>query len=317
MQTSNPWKALAWMMGAVASFTAMAVAGRALLTGMNTFELMLYRSAVGFVVVLVLLALSGRGFAQVRSQRLGLHLIRNAFHYTGQNLWFFAVAIIPLSQLVALEFTNPIWVALLAPLLLGERLTPTRTFAAFLGFIGVLIVARPGIEPLDAGHIAALCSAVGFALNTIFTRRIMAFDSVLCVLFWMTLLQGTASLLLSLPGGIPVPDAADMPWILVVGLTGLSAHYSLTSALGHAPASIVAPMEFVRLPVISLVGMWLYGEQLSARGPARRRSDHRRQPRQPARRNPPSPGLTKVGAGVSPLLLRLRICYLPREMGGE
>ena len=79
----------------------------------------------------------------------------------------------------------------------------------------------------------------------------MRFDRVLCVLFWMTLLQGSASLVLSLPGGVPLPTSENIVWILVVGVTGLSAHYSLTSALGHAPASIVAPMEFIRLPLIA------------------------------------------------------------------
>ena len=191
-----------------------------------------------------------------------LHLRRNLFHYTGQNLWFYAVTVIPLSQLVALEFTNPIWVALLAPFLLGERLTRTRVVGALLGFVGVLVVAQPGHAPLEAGHAAALIAAVCFALNTIFTKQIMRFDSVLCVIFWMTLLQGSASLLLSLPGGIPAPSAATAPWLLVVGVTGLTAHYSLTSALSHAPASIVAPMEFIRLPLIALVGMWLYAEPL-------------------------------------------------------
>ena len=92
----------------------------------------------------------------------------------------------------------------------------------------------------------------------------MRFDRVLCVLFWMTLLQGTASLVLSLPGGNPLPTADNLVWIVVVGVTGLSAHYALTSALGHAPASIVAPMEFVRLPLIALVGALLYGEELKA-----------------------------------------------------
>jgi len=262
MGPSNPLKAAAWMMGAVVSFTAMAVAGRELLAGMNTFELMFYRSAVGLATVALLLSRSREGYSQVRTTHFGLHLKRNIFHYTGQNLWFFAVATIPLSQLVALEFTNPIWVALLAPFLLGERLTRTRLLAAFLGFFGVLVVAEPGVAPLEPGHIAALIAAVGFALNTIFTRQIMRFDSVLCVLFWMTLLQGSASLVLSLPGGIPAPTAATIPWLLVVGITGLTAHYALTSALGHAPASIVAPMEFIRLPFIALVGMWVYGEPL-------------------------------------------------------
>ena len=250
------------MMGAVVSFVAMAVAGRALLTDMNTFELMLYRSLVGFAIVSLVIALGDAGFSQVRTTHFGLHLKRNLFHYTGQNLWFFAVAIIPLSQLVALEFTNPIWVALLAPLLLGEALTRTRLLGALLGFAGVIVVAQPGQAPLEPGHFAALASAVCFALNTIFTRQIMRFDRVLCVLFWMTLLQGSASLLLSLPGGVPLPTSENIVWILVVGVTGLSAHYSLTSALGHAPASIVAPMEFIRLPLIAVVGTLLYGEDL-------------------------------------------------------
>jgi drug/metabolite transporter (DMT)-like permease len=262
MPRSQPLKAAAWMMGAVLSFVAMAVAGREVQVEMNTFELMLYRSAIGFFAVVLILWQSRDGFAQVRSVRPWLHIKRNLFHYTGQNLWFYAVMVIPLSELVALEFTNPIWVALLAPFLLGESLTRSRIAGALLGFLGVLVVAQPGAATLGPGHAAALVAAVFFALNTIYTKRIMRDDSVLCVMFWMTLLQGLASLLLSLPGGVPAPSAATLPWLLVVGVTGLSAHYALTSALGHAPASIVAPMEFVRLPLIALVGMWVYGEPL-------------------------------------------------------
>lgn len=264
MESSNPAKAGLWMMGAVASFVAMAVAGRSLLADMNTFELMLYRSLVGFAIVCAAIAVSREGFAQVRTRHLGLHLKRNLFHYTGQNLWFFAIGVAPLAQVVALEFTNPIWVALLAPVLLGEALTRVRLLAAVIGFAGVLVVAQPGRAPLEIGHVAALASAVGFALNTVFTRQIMRFDRVLCVLFWMTLLQGTASLVLSLPGGIPAPTADNLVWIVLVGVTGLSAHFALTSALGYAPASIVAPMEFVRLPAIAIVGAALYGEPLAA-----------------------------------------------------
>lgn len=249
-------------MGAVLSFVAMAVAGREIQAEMNTFELMLYRSAIGFAVVGLILWRGSGGFAQIRTRHPWLHVQRNLVHYAGQNLWFYAVMLIPLGQLVALEFTNPLWVALLAPVMLGEALTRPRVIAAIVGFAGVVIVAEPGVAPLEIGHAAALLAAVGFAMNTIFTSRIMRFDSVLCVLFWMTLSQGGLSLVLALPGGIPLPSLAVLPWIVVVGLAGLSAHFSLTSALGHAPASIVAPMEFVRLPVIALVGMWLYAEPL-------------------------------------------------------
>ncbi len=260
-QSSRPLLAFIWMMGAVVSFSAMAVAGRELQVEMNTFELMLYRSAIGFAVISAILARRG-AFAEVRTLHAGLHLRRNLVHYIGQNLWFFAVTSIPLSQLVALEFTNPLWVALLAPFMLGESLTRARLIAALIGFVGVIIVAQPGSEPLDIGHGAAALAAVCFAFNTIFTKRIMRFDGVLCVLFWMCLSQGLASLVLSLPGGVPVPSLQALPWVLVVGVTGLSAHYSLTSALGHAPATMVAPMEFLRLPVIALIGMWLYAEPL-------------------------------------------------------
>jgi drug/metabolite transporter (DMT)-like permease len=97
-------------------------------------------------------------------------------------------------------------------------------------------------------------------MNTIYTKQIMRFDSVLCVLFWMTLAQSGFSLVLALPGGIPLPSQGLWPWILVVGLTGLTAHYSLTSALSWAPASVVAPMEFLRLPVLAALGMLVYGE---------------------------------------------------------
>lgn len=259
---SRPLHAFLWMCGAVASFSLMAVAGREIQAEMNTFELMFYRSVIGLGVVALVLWRSPGGFAQIRTARLDLHLRRNVVHFSGQNLWFFAVATIPLGQLVALEFTNPLWVALLAPMALGEALTRPKLAAAALGFAGVLIVARPGSSALELGHAAALVAAFAFAGNTLYTKRIMQIDGVLCVLFWMTLLQSAFSLVLALPGGIPLPSEALAPWLLVVGLTGLSAHYALTSALGEAPATIVAPMEFLRLPVISIIGLWLYDEPL-------------------------------------------------------
>ena len=261
-ETSRPLLALFWMLGAAASFSAMAVAGRALYVDMNTFELMLYRSIIGFLIVMVLLWRSPLGLAQVKTGRFDNHIKRNVVHFTAQNLWFYGIVAIPLSQLVALEFTNPIFVALLAPLMLSEVMTRWRALAAVIGFIGVLVVAQPGVAPLEWGHAAGMGAAIGFALNTIFTKKIMRIDSVLCVLFWMTLMQAVFGLIFSIPGGIPLPTASSAPWLGVVGICGLSAHYCLTSALGAAPASLVAPMEFIRLPIIALIGMLIYDEPI-------------------------------------------------------
>jgi len=250
------------MLGAIGSFTLMAVAGRAVQLELNSFELMFWRSFIGFFVVLALMMGSLQGLAQVRTAQPGLHLARNVFHFAGQNLWFIGLMMLPLSQLVALEFTSPLWVVLLAPLVLGERLTWRKAGLAGLGFAGVLVVAQPGVQPVGLGHLAALLAAVGFAMNLMLTKKLMRHDGVLCVLFWMTVLQALFGLALSFIGGFTWPSAALIPWLFVVALTGLSAHFALTTALGLAPASVVAPMDFARLPIIALVGVALYAEAL-------------------------------------------------------
>lgn len=262
MEDAQPVKASIWMLGAIASFVLMAVAGRAVQVELNTVELMFWRSLIGFGIVCAVISVNGRGFAQVRTQHWSLHATRNVFHFFGQNMWFYGLTAITLSQLIALEFTMPIWVLLLAPFVLGETLTLRKVGIALVGFVGVLIVAQPGIEPVTLGHLAGILAAIGFAMNLIFTRRIMRHDTVLCVLFWMTLAQATMGLVLALLFGFTWPSLSLMPWLVVIAITGLTAHYSLTSALGLAPATMVAPMEFARLPIIAFVGMWLYGESL-------------------------------------------------------
>ncbi len=262
LRASQPLAAAGWVAGAVASFALMAVAGRELSAELDTFEIMFYRSAVGFPLVLAAL-LRFEGWRGARTARPGQHAVRNVAHFAGQNLWFYGVATIPLAQLVALEFTSPLWVALLAPLLLGERLTALKLAGAATGFIGVLLIAQPGVAPLEWGHGAGLSAALLFALTNILTRKLSARDSALCVVFWMTTSQMAMGLITAAPGGITLPSAALAPWVLLIGLLGLSAHYCLTRALSLADASVVAPMEFARLPVIALIGMALYAEPLT------------------------------------------------------
>jgi drug/metabolite transporter (DMT)-like permease len=248
--------------GAIASFSLMAVAGREVSVDLDTFELMMYRSLIGAVIVTVFGAATGR-LPQMRTGRLRLHVVRNVFHFTGQNLWFYGVAVIPLAQLFAFEFTTPLWVALLAPLVLGEALTRKRALALLLGFLGILIVARPGISPLGLGHLAAAAAAVGFAGNVLATKRLSRNETVWTILFWMTWMQVLFGLVCAgFDGDIALPQMASVKWVLIVGLCGLTAHLSITSALHCAPASVVAPMDFARLPIIAVVGMVLYSEAL-------------------------------------------------------
>ncbi|MEL6958026.1 MAG: DMT family transporter [Pseudomonadota bacterium] len=255
-------KAAVWMIGAIVSFTTMALAGREVAVELDTFEIMFFRSCVGILVVVILARLAGT-WGQVNTQQMGLHAIRNVAHFTGQNLWFYALPLIPLAQVFALEFTTPIWVILLAPLILRERLTAVGLIAAALGFVGVLMVARPGAAEISPGLMAAAGAAVGFALTAIFTRKLTRTQTITCILFWLTVMQAVFGLVMAgYDGDIAVPTTNALPFVILIGFAGLLAHFCLTTALSLAPANIVMPIDFVRLPVIAFVGAYYYKEAL-------------------------------------------------------
>ncbi|HBM58409.1 MAG TPA: EamA family transporter [Citreicella sp.] len=259
---SQTLRAALWMTGAIVSFSSMAVAGRTVSLDLDTFEIMLYRSLIGLVLITAVVLLTGR-WAEVTTRHFGLQIIRNISHFTGQNLWFFAIASIPLAQVFALEFTAPIWALLLSPLVLGERLTRARVLAALAGFVGILIVARPSPDTLSPGLIAAALAALGFAGSAVFTRRLTRSVSTLNILFWLTAMQAVFGLICAgIDGDIALPPLTAWPAVGVIAVAGLVAHFCLTTALSLAPAAVVMPIDFARLPVIALVGMLLYAEPL-------------------------------------------------------
>lgn len=255
-------RAALWMIGAISSFTAMAVAGRELGGEFDTFEIMMYRSAFGLVVVLLVAFYVGT-WREIGTEAIGQHTVRNLVHFTGQNLWFYAVTAIPLAQVFAFEFTTPLWVIVLSPLLLGERLTLIRSIAALLGFAGILVVARPTVEGLNAGMLAAAACAVFFALTFILTKRLTQTQTITAIMFYLTFLQLIFGLATSgYDGDIALPTAQALPLLLLVGICGLLAHFCITNALKIAPATIVAPIDFARLPIIAIIAMLLYNEAL-------------------------------------------------------
>jgi drug/metabolite transporter (DMT)-like permease len=250
------------MIGAIVSFTSMAVAARAVGDVHDTFEIMFFRSALGVVLVAGVLAATGR-LGEVTTTRWRLQIGRNVAHFTGQNLWFLAILSIPLAQVFALEFTSPLWVLLLAPLVLGETVRRSQYAVAAVGFAGVVLVAQPFGGGLAWGVIPGALAAVFFALTNLLTRRLTRDVTVGAILMWLT---GTQLILGALcagwDGDVAWPTAATWPWLAVIGLGGLLAHLSLTNALRLAPASTVMPVDFARLPVIALIGVVLYGEAL-------------------------------------------------------
>ena len=256
-------RVVAWMTGAIGSFSLMAVAGRALSPTLDTFEIMLWRSLIGLGIVGAWIAARG-GARAVRTDRLGLHGARNLAHFAGQNLWFHALTAAPMAQVVALEFTSPIWALLLAPLVLGERLTWRRMAVALAGFAGVVVVAQPGTA-MAPGVPFAAAAAFFFGLTALLTRRLTRDQPLATIMLWLTAMQAAFGAAMAGWDGdvaLPPPDLAG--WTAVVALTGLLAHLSLTKALSIAPAAVVMPVDFARLPVIAAIGAALYGEPLTA-----------------------------------------------------
>ena len=255
-------KATFYMVGTVASFSAMTIAGRELGKTVPTFEIMMYRSVIGFFIVVAFGQYYGTlksiNFANILS-----HIGRNIAHFAGQNLWFFAVTVAPLAQVIALEFTFPLWVILLSPIFLGEALTKMRIMTGVFGFFGVLVITTPWSQELSYGIIAAALSAVGFAGSVLFTKHLTKFESTIHILFFMTLIQIFFGFFCSLHDGkITGLTLAEIPFIIVIGISGLMAHYCLTTALTLVPAAVVSPLEFIKLPIIAVLGFIIYSEPI-------------------------------------------------------
>jgi len=258
---SKPMAAL-WMAGWLSLMLVMVVAGREATRDLNVFELMEIRSVLGFFLLLPFVYANG-GFAAVRTRRLPEHIARNLIHYGAQLGWFFALTLIPIGQVVAIEFTMPIWTALLAASFLGERITPWKATAIVLGIIGVVIIVRPATGEVNPGQLIALAAAVGFGISIAQVKSLTRTESALAVIFWMTVVQAVAGILPTLYLWV-WPSAYVWAWVIVIAVCGTFSHYCLTSAMRYADATIVVPMDFLRVPLTATVGWLVYAEQLDA-----------------------------------------------------
>jgi drug/metabolite transporter (DMT)-like permease len=248
-----------WMGGALLSFSLMAIAVRELLGTLGSFEILFLRSLVSLVVMLALLPWSG--MRALRTRLIGVHVIRNVFHFGGQYAWVYAIGMLPLATVFAIEFTMPVWTAVLAVLMLGERLDRGRMVMLALGLAGILIILKPGFAQVSPAAVVMLAGSFAYAATMIATKRLAGHDTAFAVLFYMSAIQVPLGLLPALPGWVD-PGLAELPWIAAVGGSGLTAHFCLTRALHAADATLVVPFDFLRLPLIAVIGMAIYDEPL-------------------------------------------------------
>jgi drug/metabolite transporter (DMT)-like permease len=253
-------KAAFWMALSIASFLAMSISGRETTAELNVFQVLELRSVIGFFILLPLVMTSG-GLAAMRTQRPLAHIARNVIHYSGQAAWLYALTLIPLAVLISIEFTTPIWTAILAVSFLGERLSKARLASIVLGLVGVVVIVRPAAGSLDPGHLFVLGAAVCFGISMVTVKSLTRTDSVLRIIFWMLLIQSAVGLVPALYEWRN-PSLALWPWIVIIAFSGMSSHFCLARALAHADATIISPMDFLRVPLSALVGWLLYHEQI-------------------------------------------------------
>lgn len=241
------------------SFIGMAIGVRHLSFSMGTFEILTLRS---FVALAILIPVALRWRDTVNTYMFGRQFARNVVHFSGQYCWALGIALLPLSEVFALEFTMPIWVFVLAVFFLNEKLTKPRLIAVAGGFAGILLILRPGAAVFDPAAFIVLAAAIGFAGSVVLVKSMSAHVSSLAIVFWMTVMQLPMALFPALLNWV-TPTWAHVPWIILVGVTGLSAHYTMAQALKLADATFLLPIDFLRVPLIAIVGFALFDEPIS------------------------------------------------------
>jgi drug/metabolite transporter (DMT)-like permease len=230
--------------------------------GLSIFEILAIRSGVALLVLFILLAVRPELRVHARPRRMGLNLFRNTVHYASQFSWALSLTMLPLAMVFALEFTMPAWTALLAVWFLHERMTPSRLGVVVLGLIGVLVILRPGITDFNPAVILVLLAAFGYAIVMITTKKLTMTETTFGIVFWMAVIQFPLSLIGSDLSAFVNFEARHILPAIGVGTAGLTSHYCLSNAFRSGDATLVVPLDFMRIPLIAVVGWAFYGERL-------------------------------------------------------
>lgn len=255
---SNAAKGALWMIAAAAALTAMAVCIR-YLPAYSVLLMIFLRNVIN--LVLMAPSMIRQGKSMIVTQRLGIHALRNLFLYSGNVAWFYGVTLIALADVASLQFTSPLFTAIIAAAFLGEKIGGHRMVAILVGFAGALIIIRPGMIPINLGTVMILIAAFLYSCAHVVTKRLSDTESGSTVVFYMSV---TILVYSAIPAFFvwQTPDWADMPAMIGLGITGYATHYCITRSLAVGDASFVIAFDFMRLPFSALLGWLLFREML-------------------------------------------------------
>jgi drug/metabolite transporter (DMT)-like permease len=255
-----------WMAGTLLSFSAIAVSIRALHGTLTLFEILALRNVGGLIILAAVMVLAPDPGQRIRPDQPLVHVVRNSIHFVAQALWAYGLTVLPLATVFAIEFTTPTWVAIFAVFFLGERMTAPRVTALVLGFVGVVVILRPGLDSFRPEALVVALAAVGFGVQQTTTKFLTATNSTWTIMLWMNVIQLPLNLVANAVIGEPVwfaPKLDLAQWLPLVGIMvcGFTAHYCLTNAFRNGDAIVVTPIDFLRVPLIGLVGWLFYNER--------------------------------------------------------
>lgn len=245
------------MLGALISLCTVAIGARELSGEIDLFQVLFFRSVIGLGVISFLIYRS-KGSILFSTFRLKTHVGRNVFHFGGQYGWFVGIGLLPLAEVFAIEFTAPVWTVLIAAVFLKEPLTARKLCAVLLGLVGVYVILDPS-SGFNWGSLVVLAASVCFAISYSFTKSLSDTESPSTILFYMCLVQLPMGLLL-VGSHWMMPNIGQWFWIGIIGLAALTAHYCITRALVLSDAGMVVTLDFLRLPLIAVIGVLFYSE---------------------------------------------------------
>jgi len=253
------------MLGTLVSFAGIALSVRGLQGSMTTFEMLAIRNIGGLIILAGMLLFAPGSEQVVRMSQPAIYVLRNSAHFIGQALWVWSVSVLPLATVFAIEFTTPAWVALFAVLFLKERMTLFRGISIVFGFVGVLIILRPGLDSFRPEALAVVLAAVFLGIQITTTKFLTGSNSTWTIMFWMNLMQLPMNMAANWISGHSPLIIESLSWsiwlpVIGIGITGFLAHYCLTNAFRHGDATLVVPIDFLRLPLIALIGWLFYAE---------------------------------------------------------
>jgi len=258
---SNALKGIGFMVLACVFFGAMHVGVRHVTQSVHPFEAAFFRNLFGLLVLVPSFAV--HGLRPLRTGRFGLHCARAALNVVAMLSFFYALSITPVVLVQALAFTSPLFTAVLAVLLLGERMRARRLTAIVLGFAGTLLIIRPGVQPLELGPALVLGSAAVWGYVVILIKSLARTDSAVTITAYMVLLMSPMTLVCALFVWT-WPSGGELAVLVGVGIAGTLAQMCMTQSLRLADTTVVLPFDFTKLVWSAFFAWLLFGELIDS-----------------------------------------------------